>query len=379
MKKLSILGSTGSIGSNSLQVARYLKCPVVALATKSNIEELEKQIVEFKPQLVAVYDKKQAEVLKKRLRGQNLPEIVSGLEGVCAVGRFDKSEFVISAIAGTMGVVPTIAAIQAKKNIGLANKEVMVSAGEIIMGMAKESGSCIIPIDSEHSAIFQCLIGEDFRAVKRLIITASGGPFRGYTLQKLKKVSLQQALYHPTWKMGVKNTIDSSTLMNKALEVIEAKWLFDLSVDKIEVVIHPQSIVHSLVEFVDGSIKAQISLPDMRLPIQYAITYPERIPSLQTPYDFSIPSKLEFYPPDWERFGCLKIGFEALKMGGSMPCFINAANEVLVHRFAQGQISWLDIADRLEKLMKTHRIKKNITVESINKIDQLARRKALSV
>jgi 1-deoxy-D-xylulose-5-phosphate reductoisomerase len=283
---------------------------------------------------------------------------------------------VISAIAGTLGLQPTVAAIQAQKQIGLANKEALVSGGDFMMKQAKQRGVSIIPIDSEHSAIFQCLNGEKSQNIRRVILTSSGGPFRSWSEEQLEQVTVEQALQHPTWKMGPKVTIDSSTLMNKGLELIEAKWLFDLTLEQIEVVIHPQSIIHSLVEFVDGSMMAQMSEPSMIIPIQYAMTYPERCCGMLKPFDFLKNGILQFFIPDQRKFRCLALAFEAIRQGGSLPCYMNAANEVLVQRFLKKEISWKEIGIKLEELMSQHEVVPVDSLDTILAIDALAREEA---
>lgn len=375
MKNIAILGSTGSIGCNALAVARRFpsKFCVKVLAAKSQIDLLEQQAREFKPELIAVFDKEKAQELQKRIPHI---EVVAGMEGLEAAASYDSVEQVISAMAGTLGLVPTIAAIRAGKNIGLANKEVLVSGGALVMSLVKEKGITFLPIDSEHSAIFQCLNGERHKSVQRLILTATGGPFRTYTDEQLRSVTVDRALCHPTWKMGPKVTIDCSTLMNKGLEVIEAHWLFNIPLSQIDVVIHPQSIIHSMVEFQDGSILAQMGEPNMIVPIQYAMTYPERQPGAMPPFDFFKNSRLEFMVPDKQRFPCLSLAYQALERGGSLPCYMNAANEVLVDRCLKKDISWHHISEKLGALMKSHSVHKVETLDALLAIDEEARREA---
>lgn len=375
MKKICLLGSTGSIGKNAALIARHLKdeVQVVGLAAKSNIEELERQAREFSPELIAVYDSDKAAELQKRLPQTH---IVTGMEGVKAVASLSNANFVVSAMTGTLGLVPTIAAIQAGKDVGLANKEALVSGGALVMSLVKKHQVRLIPIDSEHSAIFQCLNGEKKSAVNRIILTSSGGPFRLFTQEQLDQATVDQALKHPTWQMGPKVTIDSSTLMNKGLEVIEAHWLFDMPLDQIDVVIHPQSVIHSMVEYVDNSIIAQMGDPTMITPIQYAITYPERKPGTLAPFSFVKHPTLQFFPPDYEKFRCLKLAYEAAKAGGSLTCYMNAANEVLVHRCLERQISWKEIPAKLEQLMQRHPIIPIQSLDDVLAIDTLARREA---
>ncbi|NGX42247.1 MAG: 1-deoxy-D-xylulose 5-phosphate reductoisomerase [Chlamydiae bacterium] len=378
MKRIAILGSTGSIGQNTLKVARNLgeEVQVVAIAAKSNIDLLEQQAQEFQPDIIAVFDEDKALQLAKKLPKT---EVVAGIEGLEAVASHPNVDFVVSAITGTIGLAPTLAAIHAKKDVGLANKEALVSGGALVMSLVQEKGVNLVPIDSEHSAIFQCLNGEKNENVHRLILTSSGGPFRNYTSKQLSNVTIDQALSHPTWKMGPKITIDSSTLMNKGLEVIEAHWLFDMPIEKIDVVVHPQSIIHSMVEFVDGSMLAQMSAPSMIVPIQYAITYPDRKPGLLKPFDFVKNGTLQFFQPDFGKFRCLQLAYDAVKQGGTLACYMNAANEVLVHRFLDRQISWLDIADKLETLMSKHPSQKVDSLEIVLETDRLARKEAAAV
>lgn len=374
-KNLIILGSTGSIGKSTLNVVRY-QAPcfcVKVLAAHSNIDLLEQQAREFHPEMIAVYDKVKAKELSIRLP---YIKVVGGIEGLEEAAAFSDADICISAISGSIGIRPTFSAIKAGHTIALANKEVLVAAGDLIMKAAKEKGVKILPIDSEQSAIFQCLEGKDVEEVDRLIITASGGPFFNRK-EDLNTVTLEEALKHPTWKMGSKITIDSSTLMNKGLEVIEAHWLFNIPLDKIDVIIHPQSIVHSFVEFIDGSLLAQIAENQMIVPIQYALSYPKRMRRMVKRFDFKACSTLEFYEPDVERFSCLRLAYEAARLGGSLPCFMNASNEVLVDRFLKGHISWVDIAKKLETLMQLHDIQKDLGLDSIMSIDREAREEAL--
>ncbi len=372
-KRIALLGSTGSVGTMTLQVARHLPedLKIVALAAKSNIDLLEKQAREFQPELLAVFDEGPALALQKRL--PHIP-VLAGMEGLKAVAI--SADFSLFAMTGSAGVIPALSAIQAKKQIGIANKEILVCAGELIQTEAKKQGVELLPVDSEHSALFQCLKGEKSEQVSRLILTASGGPFREYDISALASVQLEHAMAHPNYRMGAKATIDSSTLMNKGLEMIEARWLFDIAPEKIEAVIHPQQRIHSLVEFVDGSMLAQMSDPDMLLPIQYALTYPDRKPSLTPPYDFVKNGTLTFFVPDTDRFRCLRLATEAMCAGRSYSCFLNAANEVLVDRFLKRQISWLDIGIKLEKLISSHQPQNLLTLEAILEVDGQARQKA---
>ncbi len=374
-KKISILGSTGSVGINTLEVVKSSNDFIVkALAAKSNIDLLEKQARIFNPELIAVYDEKAAAILKKRVRSK----VVCGIEGLKEAASLTEVDFVVAAMSGSVGLIPTVAAIENGKSVGIANKEVLVSAGKFITDLAKKHKSKLLPIDSEHSAIFQCL-KKEHKKVKRLIITASGGPFRNYPKERLSAVTSNEALQHPTYAMGPKISIDSSTLMNKGLEVIEAHFLFSVDVKNIEVVVHPQSLVHSFVEFVDGSMLAQVSEPNMKIPISYALCYPNRMKAEIPKFDFAKNSHWEFYPPDMEKFRCLALAYEALKIGGSMPCYMNGANEILVERFLKNEISWIDISAKLEKLMSFHRVENMLNLESILEIDKKAKSDALQI
>ncbi len=375
MKRIAVLGSTGSIGKSTLAVASHLKdtINVVALAAHSNIDLLEQQALAFSPKVIAVFDKDKARELQQRL-----PQfiVLGGMEGLCELAAHPDVDFVVAAITGTAGLLPTLAAIRAKKNIGLANKEVLVAAGDLVTTLVKENGVDLLPIDSEHSALFQCLRGEDPKSVKRLVLTASGGPFRTFTQQELERVSLEQALKHPTWTMGAKVTIDSSTLMNKGLEMIEARWLFDKHPDEISIVVHPQSIIHSMVEYVDGSIIAQMGVTDMQLPIQYAMTFPERVSAPLPSYNFFSQPVLEFFEPDFDKFTCLRLAYESIKIAGTMPCYMNAANEVLVERFLRKELAWADISRKLEHLMQKHQVQSGTNIETILAVDSTAREEA---
>lgn len=372
-KRISVLGSTGSIGSQTLEVIRDNDelFEVVALAAMQNIDELEKQINEFHPKIVAVYDKGKADSLRKRISSNT--KIYSSLEGLIEAASHEDVDLVLNSVVGSIGLIPTIHAIQNGKDIALANKETLVVGGELITKEIIKNRVNMIPVDSEHSAIFQCLQGEDILSVSRLILTASGGPFKDWEKEKLKQVSSVEALKHPNWSMGKKITIDSATLMNKGLEVIEAKWLFNMEVDKIDVLVHPQSIIHSMVEFRDHSIIAQLGMPDMRIPIQYALTFPGRIGSKSAGLDFSKVKNLTFDEPDYERFPCLNLAFEAIKIGGTMPCVLNAANEVLVNLFLQDKIKFYDISDYIEKIMNIHKSSKYTSFEELLEIDEWAR------
>lgn len=375
MKRLAVLGSTGSIGTSTLQVAKHLKdsVRVVALAAKSNVSLLEAQAKELRPEIVAIYDEKAYKALQSKLP---FIRVVAGIEGLQEVATYPDVDLVVSAISGTAGLLPTVAAINAGHDVALANKETLVAAGHLVTALAAEKNVRLIPVDSEHSAIFQCLQGHR-NPIRRLLITASGGPFRNHSLQQMQHITVQEALAHPTWTMGRKVTVDSSTLMNKGLEVIEAHWLFQVPVSQIEVLVHPQSIVHSMVEFVDGSLLAQMGTPSMITPIQYAITYPERMPGLLPPMDFAKNGTLQFYPPPEDKFPCLALAFEAIKKGGSLPCYMNAANETLVGRFLAKELPWIDIGKKLELLMERHHHVPVATLSQVLAVDALAREDAL--
>ena len=365
MKNIAVLGSTGSIGTQTLDVARNNEdIRIVALSAGSNIELLEQQAREFSPEVVSVAEKKDAEKLRKKLEGTGV-KVLWGMDGLIEVAQHPSADTVVTAVVGMMGLRPTVAAINAGKDIALANKETLVTAGHIIMPLAKEKNVRILPVDSEHSAILQCLTGEDQREVSRIIITASGGPFRGRTREQMKDVRLEDALKHPNWSMGRKITIDSATMVNKGLEVIEAKWLFGLDAEDIKVIVQPQSVIHSMVEFVDGGIMAQLGTPDMRLPIQYAIYYPHRRPLPGERLDFGALKQITFEEPDFENFRGLALAFEALKTGGSMTTVYNAANELAVSRFLNREIGFLDITAMIEDSMKAHEVIENPDIEQI--------------
>ena len=378
-KTLSILGCTGSIGVSTLDVVRQFpeRFEVVALAAGRNLDLLCEQIKIFEPALVAVRDQQLATQLKQRVQGQNhQPEVGFGQEGYERVAAHPKSRMLVSAMVGAAGLLPTLAAIEAGKDLALANKETLVIAGAIVMRLAKSKGIRILPVDSEHSAVFQALQGNHRRALKRILLTASGGPFFDKTRDELARVTPEAALRHPNWSMGRKITIDSATLMNKGLEVIEAHWLFDVPVEQIAIHIHPESIVHSMVEYIDGSVIAQMGIPDMRIPIAYALAYPERLPVQSPPLDLFRLRNLNFYPPDEEKFPCLRLAFEACQRGSTLPAVLNAANEVAVDAFLNGRIRFLEIPQIIERVMKAHAVAASLTLESILKADQWARREA---
>ena len=370
MKKIAILGSTGSIGTQTLEVVRENKdIEVLALAAGNNITLLEKQIREFRPKVAAVWSEEKASELRDNVKDLDI-KIVSGMDGLIEVSVIEGAEILVTAILGMIGIRPTIAAIKAGKDIALANKETLVTAGHIIMPLAKEYGVKILPVDSEHSAIFQSLQGSHRSELHKILLTASGGPFRGKTREQLATMKLEDALKHPTWTMGQKITIDSSTLVNKGLEVIEAKWLFDVDIDQIEVVVHPQSIIHSMVEYVDGAIIAELGTPDMKLPIQYAIYYPERrfLPGERV--NFATLGQLTFEKPDTDTFTGLRLAFEAGRTGGSLPTVFNAANERAVAKFLNREISYLQITEIIEECMRNHKNIVNPTVEEILATEQ---------
>ena len=365
MKNISLLGSTGSIGTQTLDVVRRNDdINVVALAAGTRIKELEAQVREFKPQLVCVGKEELAEELKIMLSDMDV-KIVSGESGLIEAATLESADIVLTAVVGMMGIVPTIEAIKAHKDIALANKETLVTAGHIIMKLAKECGINIYPVDSEHSAIFQSLNGEYHKEVSKILLTASGGPFRGRKRSQLENVTLEYALKHPNWSMGRKITIDSSTMANKGLEVMEAQWLFDVPADKVQVVIQPQSIIHSMVEFVDGGIMAQLGSPDMRLPIQYALTYPHRRTLNTERVDFFKLGQITFEEPDFETFKALKLAYDAAGTGGNIPTAFNAANELAVAKFLDRKIKYLDIPEIIQYAMEETRLVENPSVEQI--------------
>lgn len=345
VNKLSILGSTGSIGTQTLDVARKLNLQVSALSAHSNIELLEEQIREFRPAVAVVFGESKADALKLNIKDTDT-KVYSGMDGLLYAATYDDCDLVVNSVVGMVGLKPTLASIEAKKNIAFANKETLVAGGALVMDAAKKNGVTLFPVDSEHSAIFQCLQAcPEHKALKKIILTASGGPFFGKTYDELKDVTVAQALNHPNWSMGAKITIDSATMMNKGLEIIEAAWLFDVLADDIDVVVHRESIIHSMIEFVDNSVLAQLGLPDMRIPIQYAITYPKRYESPVESLDFSKISSMTFYQPDYGTFKCLNACKKAIKRGGVIPAVANGANEIANKFFREGKISFLDIGE----------------------------------
>lgn len=370
MKKIAILGSTGSIGTQTLDVVRNNQdIEVIALAAGTNVEKIEEQIREFHPKVVALWSEKSAKELKKRVN--DLPvEVLSGMDGMISCATVSDVKIVVTAVVGMIGILPTIEAIKAGKDIALANKETLVTAGHIIMPMVEEYKVALLPVDSEHSAIFQALNGENSKEISRILLTASGGPFRGKKKKDLESIQLEDALNHPNWSMGRKITIDSSTMVNKGLEVIEAKWLFDVNFEQIQVVIQPQSVIHSMVEFADGGVMAQLGTPDMRLPIQYALYYPERRTLPGDRLDFYKLSQLTFEKPDMETFKGLKLAYQVGKTGGSMPTVYNAANEYAVAKFLNGEIKYLEIIEMISYALGIHQYISNPSISEILEIEQ---------
>lgn len=381
MKKITILGSTGSIGTSALDVIEKNpeRFQVVALAAGQNVSLLKKQIEKFRPKLVAVSTKKNALKLREALTTKNKVKILYDEKGLQEIASLPAADIIISAISGAAGLMPTLAAIEAGKDVALANKETMVIAGEIVTKRAKKKGVKIIPVDSEHSAIFQCLQGQPHKNLRRIILTASGGPFLNFTKNELRKVKLHQALKHPRWKMGKKITIDSASLMNKGLEVIEAKWFFNIDISNIDVIVHPQSIVHSLVEFIDGTFLAQMGIPDMKIPIAYALTYPERIINDLQPLNLVKIVNLEFRQPDIKKFPCLGLAYAAGICGGTTPAVLNAANEIAVSAFIEQKIDFIDLPKIIEKVLVLHNSMKDPSLEEILQADLWARRETKKI
>ncbi|MDD2481450.1 MAG: 1-deoxy-D-xylulose-5-phosphate reductoisomerase [Lutispora sp.] len=381
MKNIAILGSTGSIGLQTLEVIRNNRdeFSVCALTANSNIDILYKQVLEFKPDIVVIFDYNKYKEFKSLIASHNNDlKVLYGEDGLTYAASYEKADIVVSAIVGIAGLKPTYSAIEKGKTVALANKETLVTAGRIITKKARECSASIIPVDSEHSAIFQC-IGRDREFVSKIILTASGGPFRKKTLEELKMVSLSDALKHPSWSMGKKVTIDSSTLMNKGLEVIEARWLFDMAGESIQVYVHPESIIHSMVEFVDGAILAQLGVPDMKIPIKHSLTYPKRTIAVDSKLDFSKINTLNFEKPDTHRFPCLKLAYEALKDGDSSCIVLNGANEVAVNLFLQGKIQFMEIYSIVAKALEKHTLSEVNTLEEIFYIDNWSRNIAMEL
>ena len=372
-ENLSILGSTGSIGKQSLDVCRKCGYGVKALTAFSSVDEIEKQAREFKPEKVALVDEKAAADLKIKLADTDI-KVLGGMDGVCECAEIESADTVLNSVVGMAGLKPTLTAIYAGKKIALANKETLVAGGQLVMSEAKKHGVEILPVDSEHSAIFQCLQGKPTnKALKKIILTASGGPFFGKTADELRDVTVEKALKHPNWSMGAKITIDSATMMNKGLELIEAVWLFSVKPDDVDIVVHRESIVHSAVEYDDNSVIAQLGLPDIRIPIQYALTYPERFESPVGELSLSQIGKLTFFEPDYETFRCINLCRKAINMGGLYPAAVNSANEQANLMFRQGKIGFLDIADRVEAVLEKTPHYDNYTFEDILEIDKFAR------
>ncbi|MBO5560368.1 MAG: 1-deoxy-D-xylulose-5-phosphate reductoisomerase [Firmicutes bacterium] len=373
-KNITILGSTGSIGTQTLDVVREIGgISVKAMTTNTRIELFEKQIREFMPELVCVMNADKAKELEENIKDLGIP-VLTGMDGLVAAATYEKSDTVVNSVVGNIGLVPTVAAIKAKKDIALANKETLVTCGELVMKLIKENNVHMYPVDSEHSAIFQSLQGNSMNRIEKIILTASGGPFR--SRQDLSDITIADALAHPNWAMGKKITIDSATLMNKGLEVIEAKWLFDVETDKIQVVVHPQSIIHSAVEYEDGAVIAQLGVPDMKVPIQYALTYPNRIKNGFKRLDLFETAQLTFERPQTERFPCLALAFEAIKTGGTMPCVLNGANEVAVNKFLEGKIKFTQIPEIIEKVMSAYTVKYDYTLDDVLEADRWSREEA---
>ena len=372
-KNIVILGSTGSIGTQALEVVENLKnINIIGLSTNTNIGILEEKIRKYKPMYACVMDIEKANILKENIKDTNT-QVLTGEEGLIKLATLDNIEMVLNSLVGNIGLLPTIYAIRAKKHIALANKETLVSAGELVMKEAKKYCVNIYPIDSEHSAIFQCLQGNKYEEIEKIILTASGGPFREHT--SLENVTLKEALNHPNWSMGKKITIDSATLMNKGLEVIEAKWLFNVDIDKIDVIIHPQSIIHSMVEYKDSAIMAQLGTPDMKVPIQYALAYPNRTKNDFEKLDLLKHNNLTFKKPNYELFPCLKYAFDAIKIGGTMPCVLNASNEIAVEYFLNEKIKFTDIPKIVYKTMEEHKSKNKLdySLDDVLQADKFAR------
>lgn len=379
LERVVILGSTGSIGTSTLEVIRQHRdlFEVVALAAGTNVSEMVRQIQEFHPKIVSMATKEAAEKVQLQVGDQT--KVIWGDEALLEIATQPEATYVVSSLVGSRGLSPTLAAIKAGKKIGLANKETLVTAGHLVTQAAREADVPLLPIDSEHSAIFQCLHGERKTDIERIIVTASGGSFRDWTREQLKEATVEKALKHPNWSMGAKVTIDSATLMNKGLEVIEAHWLFGLSYDYIDVMVHPQSIIHSMVEFKDGAVMAQLGTPDMKVPIQYALTYPHRYPLQTQKLDLITLSRLDFRAPDLDRFPCLKMAYESGRIGGTMTTVMNAANEIAVERFLNRELPFLAIEETVERTLAAHHPVKEPTLEEIEEADQWARTFARNV
>jgi 1-deoxy-D-xylulose-5-phosphate reductoisomerase len=374
MKRLTILGSTGSIGTNCLNVVEALpdEFAVVCLSTKSNVELLYQQAQHFRPRTVVVAQPPEGQAWRERFRTLSI-EVLTGMAELAEVAAAHDADIVVNAIVGAAGLPATLRALRSGRTVALANKETLVVAGELVTSEARKHGGLLIPIDSEHSALWQCLVGEPRGRIESLILTASGGPFRLRPKDEFGAVTVAEALNHPNWTMGRKITIDSATLMNKGLEVIEAHWLFQVPVERIRVLIHPQSIIHSMVEFVDGSIKAQLGVPDMRLPIQYALTYPDRLPNRFPRVDFSSWHQLTFHEPDFDKFACLRLAYDALRAGGTAPAVLNAANEEAVHAFLSATLRFDQIPHMIDRALQRHQNHRQVDFESVLAADRWAR------
>lgn len=371
MKRISILGSTGSIGTQALEVALANNFKIVGLAAHSNVKLLAEQVKKFKPECVCIYDESKQDELKALLCDENIP-VVTGMSGLCKIATLDSADIILNSVVGMVGLEPTLAAINAGKDIALANKETLVTGGKLVMQAAKDKGVNIYPVDSEHSAIFQSLQGSNKKQLSKIILTASGGPFFGYTKKELESVTLAQALKHPNWNMGAKITVDSATLMNKGLEFIEAMWLFDANPDMIEIVVHRESILHSAVEFDDGAVIGQMGVPDMKLPIQYALTYPDRLPCDTKKLSLTDCGKLTFASPDYETFDCLRACIKAARLGGTAPTIVNGANEAAVKLFIEEKIAFLDIGRLVSGALE------NITPRDVNNLNDVLQADAMA-
>ncbi len=372
-KTISILGSTGSIGQQSLQVCRNLGYQVAGLAANRNVQLVEEQVREFNPRYVCMSDEAAYRDLKVRLADTDT-QVLWGVQGMCDIAQLPENDLVLNSVMGMVGLEPTLAAVEAGKDVALANKETLVAGGKLVMDAVARKGVRLLPVDSEHSAIFQCLQAGDRSMLRRIFLTASGGPFFGRTRAELEQITVEQALKHPNWTMGAKITIDSATLMNKGLEVIEAVWLFDVDVSQIQVLVHRESVVHSAVEFVDGSVIAQLGVPDMRIPIQYALTYPARVPSGVKPLSLLEYGTLSFAPPDLETFPCLQAAVDAMEKGGLYPCVVNGANEAAVALFLAGKISFLQIGELVQGALSQLQVPTgSYTLEELHQADAMAR------
>ncbi|MDE5853738.1 MAG: 1-deoxy-D-xylulose-5-phosphate reductoisomerase [Ruminococcus sp.] len=372
MKKVSILGSTGSIGTQSLEVCEKHDFEIIALSAHSSIDLLEEQARKFKPKYVGIYNENKYIELKNRLADMNI-KILCGMDGLCEIASLDENDIVLNSVVGMVGLLPTLIAINAEKDIALANKETLVAGGELVMSLAKKKNVKIYPVDSEHSAIFQCLQGNKREQVNKIILTASGGPFFGYSYEQLKSVTKADALNHPNWNMGNKITIDSATLMNKGLEFIEAKWLFDLKPEQIEIVVHRQSVIHSAVEYNDFAVIAQLGIPDMKIPIQYALLYPDRFECPTKPLSLTDYGSLTFAKPDYKTFKCLNTAIKAISLGGAYPCLVNSANEEAVKAFLNDEIEFIQIGEIVSSVLEKFKYSNISGYDDVIKADRNAR------